>query len=117
LGKGLWLLNVKKIGFLVKKWRFCNENRGDIVERGIKMASTSSSSGGIGIFGATFIVLLVLKLIDKIDWSWWWITSPLWLLPALIIVVVIIYFVIVIILALTRPKRRCGKRWKWTAKR
>jgi|APSaa5957512622_1039677.scaffolds.fasta_scaffold00059_2 hypothetical protein len=26
-----------------------------------------------------FIVLLVLKLVGVITWSWWWITAPLWL--------------------------------------
>ena len=26
-----------------------------------------------------FIVFLVLKLTGTIDWSWWWVTSPLWL--------------------------------------
>lgn len=26
-----------------------------------------------------FLVFLVLKLTGNIDWSWWWITFPLWL--------------------------------------
>lgn len=26
-----------------------------------------------------FIVFLILKLTHLIDWSWWWITSPLWI--------------------------------------
>lgn len=26
-----------------------------------------------------FIVFLVLKLTNVINWSWWWVTSPLWL--------------------------------------
>ena len=25
-----------------------------------------------------FIVFLVLKLCKVIDWSWWWVTCPLW---------------------------------------
>jgi hypothetical protein len=25
-----------------------------------------------------FITFLVLKLVHQIDWSWWWITAPLW---------------------------------------
>ena len=46
--------------------------------------STSSevSSGGIGLGGAIFIVFLVLKLLDinpVATWSWWWVTSPLWI--------------------------------------
>ena len=49
------------------------------------MADSSSSSGGIGLGGALFIVFLVLKLTDTIDWSWWWVTSPLWI-PACIFI-------------------------------
>lgn len=26
-----------------------------------------------------FLVFLVLKLTSVIDWSWWWVTAPLWL--------------------------------------
>lgn len=33
----------------------------------------------IGLPGILFVVFLVLKLLDKIDWSWWWVTSPLWI--------------------------------------
>lgn len=43
------------------------------------MSDTDSNSGGIGLAGATFIVFLTLKLTHVIDWSWWWVTSPLWL--------------------------------------
>ena len=25
-----------------------------------------------------FIVFLILKLTNVIDWSWWWVTAPLW---------------------------------------
>lgn len=32
----------------------------------------------IGIFGAVFLVLLVLKLMDVIDWGWFFVTLPLW---------------------------------------
>ena len=26
-----------------------------------------------------FIIFLILKLTSTIDWSWWWITAPLWI--------------------------------------
>ena len=26
-----------------------------------------------------FIVFLILKLTSTIGWSWWWVTSPLWI--------------------------------------
>ena len=40
--------------------------------------SNSTSSGGVGFFGLLFIVFLVLKLTKVIDWSWLWVTSPIW---------------------------------------
>ena len=36
-----------------------------------------------------FIVFLVLKLTGNIDWSWWWVTSPLWLPLALLLVTIL----------------------------
>lgn len=38
-----------------------------------------SYSGGIGFSGLLTIVFIILKLIGKIDWSWWWVLSPLWI--------------------------------------
>lgn len=34
---------------------------------------------GIGLDIILFIVFLILKLTGEIDWSWWWVTSPLWI--------------------------------------
>lgn len=31
-----------------------------------------------------FVVMLTLKLSGYIDWSWWIVSLPLWLLPALL---------------------------------
>jgi hypothetical protein len=33
-----------------------------------------------------FLVFLVLKLTKVIDWSWWWITAPLWTTFVLILI-------------------------------
>jgi len=38
---------------------------------------SSSSSGGIGFTGLLTIVFVVLKLTHFIDWSWWWVLSPM----------------------------------------
>lgn len=42
-------------------------------------SSSSSSSGGIGFAGALTILFIALKLIGYIDWSWWWVLSPIWI--------------------------------------
>ena len=41
--------------------------------------SSSSSSSGIGFIGLLTIAFIVLKLTGFIDWSWWWVLSPLWI--------------------------------------
>lgn len=48
-----------------------------------------SAQIGVGLNGLLFITFLVLKLTQVIDWSWWWITAPLWIPPALGIIVLI----------------------------
>jgi hypothetical protein len=30
------------------------------------------------IYSALLIVFVLLKLFGLLDWSWWWITAPLW---------------------------------------
>lgn len=56
--------------------------------------SSSSNSSGIGLGGAVFLVFLVLKLLGKITWSWWWVTAPLWIGWGLIAVVLVLFFLI-----------------------
>jgi hypothetical protein len=57
--------------------------------------SNSNSSNGLGIGTVLFIVFLVLKLTHVIDWSWWWVTAPLWVPIVLfgVIGLVIWYFI------------------------
>ena len=42
-------------------------------------SKSSSSSTGIGFVGLLTIVFIVLKLIGKISWSWFWILAPIWI--------------------------------------
>lgn len=53
-----------------------------------------ATGGGIGLSGCTFIVFLVLKLCGVIDWSWWWVTSPLWIPLAAVIGICIVLLVV-----------------------
>ena len=48
------------------------------------MSNTSNSSNGLGLGTVLFLIFMVLKLTNYIDWSWWWVTAPLWI-PILII--------------------------------
>lgn len=51
-----------------------------------------ATSGGVGLTGLVFIVFLILKLGGwgvVATWSWWWVTSPLWI-PLLVAIAVIV---------------------------
>ena len=61
------------------------------------MAKENTSSG-MGIGMVLFIVFLVLKLTGTINWSWWWVTSPLWIPFAAAIAIIGIAGVIAIII-------------------
>jgi hypothetical protein len=41
--------------------------------------SGSTSSGGVGFVGLLTILFIGLKLTNYIDWSWWWVLSPIWI--------------------------------------
>ena len=30
-------------------------------------------------FPIMFLIFMTLKLTDLIDWSWWWVSAPLWI--------------------------------------
>jgi multidrug efflux pump subunit AcrB len=55
-----------------------------------------STSNGIGLPGVLFVVFLVLKLTGNIDWSWWWVTSPIWI-PLVVGIAILLTLVIVFI--------------------
>jgi len=52
------------------------------------MTSTKTTSGGIGFTGLLTVLFIGLKLTDHIDWSWWWVLSPLWLPLAVVLAIV-----------------------------
>jgi len=52
-----------------------------------------TESGGIGIGMILFLIFLVLKLTGHIDWSWWWVTAPLWA-PITVFIMFLLAFVV-----------------------
>jgi hypothetical protein len=41
--------------------------------------ANENKSNGIGLGVILFLIFMTLKLTGNIDWSWWWVTSPLWI--------------------------------------
>jgi hypothetical protein len=44
-----------------------------------------------------FLVFFFAKIFDKIDWSWWWVFSPLWIPFAFLVVIIAIICLIMLI--------------------
>lgn len=61
------------------------------------MTSNNSQSSGVGFLGLLCIVFIVLKLTNVIDWSWWWVLSPMWIPFGIAIVVLIGWFILYLI--------------------
>lgn len=49
---------------------------------------------GLSLPVIIFVVFLILRLTAVILWSWWWVTSPLWITFAIIMALSILYVVI-----------------------
>ena len=46
--------------------------------------------GVISLNSLLFVVFLVLKFTKVINWSWWWVTAPLWIPFCMCLLIVII---------------------------
>ena len=49
--------------------------------------ANENTSNGLGFGTILFLIFMTLKLAGFIDWSWWWVTSPLWI-PLLLMVAI-----------------------------
>lgn len=43
------------------------------------MNNEKHASGGIGFIGLLTIAFITLKLTHVINWSWFWVLSPIWI--------------------------------------
>ncbi|HHX67230.1 MAG TPA: hypothetical protein GX708_04125 [Gallicola sp.] len=53
-----------------------------------------SVNGGIGFPGLLTVLFIGLKLCKVIDWSWWWVLSPLWITFGISLIILIIVGII-----------------------
>ena len=57
-----------------------------------------SKKSEMGLLEILLIVFVILKLVGTIDWSWWWVLSPLLIPIGLLIVVLIVFGIISVII-------------------
>lgn len=48
---------------------------------------TTTKSNGIGFWELLQVALIVLKLVNVVQFSWWWVMAPTWI-PLIIAIVV-----------------------------
>lgn len=52
-------------------------------------------NGGIGFVSLLTVLFIGLKLANYINWSWWWILSPVWI--SIIFLIVVVFFAVLIL--------------------
>ena len=70
------------------------------MKKEFKMNDKKATTGGLGIGTVLFLIFLTLKLAEVgpvAQWSWWWVTSPLWIPLALVGVIATIVGMAVIV--------------------
>ena len=45
----------------------------------------------MGFLSTLGLIFIILKLVDVIAWSWWWVLAPFWAMPALLLAVFLFY--------------------------
>ena len=58
------------------------------------MENNNTSRGGVSIGTVVLIIFIILKLCGVINWSWFWVLSPLWIGLILTVILVIIAVII-----------------------
>lgn len=72
------------------------------------MEKEKATKTGFGIGTVLFLIFMTLKLAELgvvAKWSWWWVTSPLWIQVLLVVAIIIGYVLIGIIAALLRRRK------------
>ena len=65
-----------------------------MLRSGWKKMNDKTRYVGPNFFELLTLIFIALKLLGKIDWSWWWVLAPLWLgLGALAVVAIIVVIV------------------------
>ena len=65
---------------------------------------SKQTNTGISVYTTLFLIFLILKLTGNITWSWWWVTSPLWIPVLLVISIMIVIFIFGLVYIATTGK-------------
>lgn len=58
------------------------------------MSKEVTVRGGIGLPALLGVVFIILRLCNVINWSWWWVLAPFWILVAIAIICIIVTIIV-----------------------
>lgn len=61
------------------------------------MSRDVNISGGTGLPGLLTVLFVGLKLTGQIDWSWWWVLSPLWIGFAIVAAIFVVFGLVALV--------------------
>lgn len=59
------------------------------------MSENNVKRNGVNWAMVLTVLFIILKLTDRIDWTWWWVLCPLWISASLSVMLFIVVAVIV----------------------
>lgn len=68
-----------------------------------------NKSNGIGLPMVLFLIFATLKLTGNIEWSWWWVASPIWI-PVFLAAVVALAIVLLSVSMLLAGRKESDVR-------
>ena len=60
-------------------------------------SNRSKKSNGMGFTGVLLTIFIVLKLTGTIQWSWFWVMSPMWIASSLGILIILVATMLVLV--------------------
>ena len=64
------------------------------------MSSTGSAQASFQFLSILALIFITLKLTGYITWSWWWITAPMWIAPAILLVIAVAFLAVVAVVGI-----------------
>jgi len=63
--------------------------------------SSKNTSSSIGFSGMLTVLFIGLKLTDNIEWSWWWVLSPVWISILIVLLVLVVILIVAVLVGLS----------------
>ena len=61
-----------------------------------------TTNKGMGFCGTLTIVFIILKLTHVINWSWWWVLSPIWMPVAVVLGIIAVVAIVMLIVKVVK---------------